>query len=250
MVTFQKVLGKVRKAITDYDMIQENDHIVVGVSGGKDSMLLLKALASLKSFYSIPFTLSAVHVNLGFDQTTKQDLDKIENFAKSLKVNYYLIDTNIGPLIFNDRKEKSPCSLCSKMRRGALNNKAIEIGANKIALGHHLDDALETLFMAFTSEGRLYTFQPTVYMDRTKITLIRPFIYVTEEDISYLIKKEKIPTIFNPCPSDKHTNRELIKDLINSIDQMIPKSKKLMFSALLHPERTKLWDKNTDINKN
>ncbi|MFW5780444.1 MAG: tRNA 2-thiocytidine biosynthesis TtcA family protein [Bacillota bacterium] len=237
----QKILGKVRRAVTDYKMISEGDHIVVGVSGGKDSLLLLTALSNYRKFSPVNFKLTSVNINLGFKNTDEKEVIEFDNYIKSLDVELIRVDTDIAYILFENRKEKSPCSLCSKMRRGALNTKAIDIGAKKLALGHHSDDVLQTMFLSFLYEGRLSTFQPTAFMDRTGITLIRPFIYVTEDDIENLSKKLELPIIHNVCPANKETQREYMAELIEKLNNDIPGAKERMISALTHPERNNLW---------
>ena len=239
----QRILGYLRKAVNDYKMIEDGDKIAVGLSGGKDSILLVSALAHYRRFSDEKFSLVAINVDMGFSDVSEEEYARTESYLQSLDVPFYRVKTDIAEIIFDRREESSPCSLCSKMRRGALNTKAIELGANKIALGHHVDDALETLLLTFTHEGRLSTFAPYSYMDRTGITLIRPLIYLEEHDIQLACKRLELPIIFNPCPMDKHTRRQYIKELIDRIDEEIPRSKSLMISALIHPERNNLWDK-------
>lgn len=237
----RKILGKVRKAVVDYNMINDGDHIVVGVSGGKDSLLLLTAMSIYQKFSPQKFELTAVTIDLGFEGTDKQQMQTFEDYIKGLGVKHIVEKTDIGHILFEDRKEKSPCSLCSKMRRGALNTKAIELGANKLALGHHSDDVLQTFLLSFIYEGRLSTFQPTAFMDRTEITLIRPFIYVSEEEIKAATKRQELPAVFNVCPANKLTQREYMNELIFKIDADIPGAKDRMLSAITHPERNNLW---------
>lgn len=239
----RKILGKVRRAIADYNMINDGDHIVVGVSGGKDSLALVAALANYQKFSPQKFQITAVTIDLGFNDTDLEQMKTMSNFIEGLGVKHVIEKTSIGYILFEDRKEKSPCSLCSKMRRGALNTKAIELKANKLALGHHSDDVLQTFMLSFIYEGRLSTFQPTAFMDRTEITLIRPFIYVSEEEIISTAKRNELPTVFNVCPANKLTQREYMNELIFQIDKDIPGAKDRMISAVTHPERNNLWDK-------
>lgn len=239
----QKILGSLRKAVNDYNMISAGDHIVVGVSGGKDSILLLSAMARFKQFCDIPFTISAVNIDMGFADVSEQEYSALTDYIATLGIPFYRVETNIAEVIFDIRKESSPCSLCSKMRRGALNSKAIEIGANKLALGHHVDDALETLLMSLIYEGRISTFAPVSYMDRMDITMIRPFVYVTESAINSACTRLVLPIVFNPCPKDKHTKRQYMKELIEKIDSDIPRAKAVMIRALINPERNNLWEK-------
>ena len=244
----QKLLGLLRKAIIDYDMIKDGDHITVGISGGKDSIVLLALLNRYKSFSKEKFKLSAININMNFDKTSKEEVENLKTYCKSIDVPLYIVDTNLAELLFDERKEKRPCSLCSKMRRGALNTKANEIGANKIALGHHVDDALETLLLSLTHEGRISTFPPVSYMSRTDKYVIRPMIYIEEKQISNCAKKFNLPIVFNPCPMDKHSEREYVKKLIASIDNDIPDARKQMIRAITNPERNNLWDKYKPLN--
>ncbi len=239
----QKLLGLLRKAIIDYDMIQDGDHIAVGISGGKDSIVLLALLNRYRTFSKEKFELSAINVNMNFEETSKKEVENLKAYCKSIDVPLYIVDTNLAELLFEERKEKRPCSLCSKMRRGALNTKANEIGANKIALGHHVDDALETLFLSLTHEGRISTFPPVSYMSRTDKYVIRPMIYIEEKQIANCAKKFELPIVFNPCPMDKHSERAYVKKLIASIDNDIPDARKQMIRAITNPERNNLWDK-------
>ncbi len=239
----QKLLGLMRKAITDYNMIQDGDHVAVGISGGKDSIVLLALLDRYRKFSNEKFTLSAINVNMNFKDTDQTEVNNLKKYCEKIDVPLYIVDTNLAELIFEERKEKRPCSLCSKMRRGALNTKANEIGANKIALGHHVDDALETLFLSLTHEGRISTFPPIAYMSRTDKYVIRPMIYLEERQIVNCQRKYDLPVVFNPCPMDKHSEREYAKKLIEQIDTDIEGSKLQMIRAITNPDRNNLWDK-------
>lgn len=245
----QKILGDMRRAIADYKMIEDNDHIVVGVSGGKDSLTLLSCLARFRIFSEAKFKLTAIMIDLGFKDTKQSEVDDLIEFCKSLDVELIIEKTNIGQIVFEERKEKNPCSLCSKMRRGALNTKCIEIGANKLALGHHSDDVLETMLLSFIYEGRLSTFQPLSFMDRTGITLIRPFIYVDEADIKGVTNRYNLPIVHNPCPANKITQREYMKDLVKHICKDIPFAKDRMTAAIMHPERYNLFPPTESMKK-
>lgn len=239
----RKILAHLRKAVTDYNMISDGDHIAVGVSGGKDSLLLLTALAAYQKFSPQKFDLTAITVDMGFEGTDKEELNALVSYIEGLGVRFVLEKTEIAHILFDIRKEKSPCSLCSKLRRGALNAKAKEIGANKLALGHHSDDALQTLMLSFVYEGRLSCFQPVSHMERMNITLIRPFIYVTEGLIKSVSGRLNLPILHNVCPANKHTQREYMANLIFGIDADIPGGKERMMQAVLHPERNNLWQK-------
>lgn len=238
----QKILGLTRRAIDDYHMIAEGDKIAVGLSGGKDSICLLSVLNAYKKFAPYKFEIIAVNINLGFKETDQNEVENLKNFCKEENIPLIIHDTDIAKIIFEDRKEKSPCSLCSKMRRGSLNTVAIENKCNKIALGHHADDILETMLMCLMNEGRFSTFSPVSYMDRTDITLIRPFIYVQEKYLTALANKYNYPIVHNPCPKDKNSNRSETKELIDQINNKRPGTKEIMLGAIYNPSRNNLWD--------
>ncbi len=243
----QKLLSLTRKAISDYGMICDGDKIAVGLSGGKDSMALLAILAAYQKFSPEKFQLVAINVDLGFKDINKQEVKATADYCNSLGVEFVVEPTQIYDVIL-ERKEKSPCSLCSKMRRGALNSVAKKYGCNKLALGHHADDVLETFLLSLIYEGRISTFMPISHMDRINITLIRPFIYVEEKYLSGLARRYELPIIHNPCPQDKNTKREDIKNLVASLDEKYG-CKQLMLTALFHPDRNNHWDKVGDFIK-
>lgn len=236
----QKLLSLTRKAISDYAMIASGDKIAVGLSGGKDSMALLAILAAYKKFAPEKFDLVAINIDLGLN-TNKEEVEATRQYCQSIGVEFVVEPTHIYDIIL-EREEKSPCSLCSKMRRGALNSLAKKYGCNKLALGHHADDVLETFFLSLIYEGRISTFMPISYMDRSDMTLIRPLVYVEEKYLSGLARKYNLPIIHNPCPQDKNTKREDIKKLVESLDEKYG-CKQLMLNAIFHPERNNLWDK-------
>jgi tRNA(Ile)-lysidine synthase TilS/MesJ len=235
-MTLQKLLSVIRKAVDERGMITKGDRIAVGLSGGKDSLALLAGLNGLKRFYPEPFGLCAVTVDLGLGA----DYGPLRDYCASLGVDFHLIKTDIGEIIFGRRKEKNPCSLCSKMRRGALNSFITKNGFTKLALGHHADDLIETLFLSLLYEGRLSTFAPVSYMDRSGVTLIRPLIYAFEKDIAAFSKN--LPVVHNPCPVNHETQREYMKNLIKSLSKDIPAAKDRMLSAIVRPERNNLWE--------
>ena len=239
----QKLLSLARKAISDYKMIEDGDKIAVGLSGGKDSITLLAVLAAYKKFAPEKFDLIAINIDMGFEDIDKNQVQATKDFCESVGVPLIIEKTDIAAIIFDERKEKSPCSLCSKMRRGALNNVAIDHGCNKLALGHHADDVIETMMLSLLYEGRFSTFMPISYMDKSKITLIRPLVYIEEKQINWTAKRLCLPVIFNPCPRDKHTKREDVKQLIRNLDEQFVDSKKHIMSAIFNPERNSLWDK-------
>lgn len=226
----QQVLSLTRKAVDDYQMIEAGDHIAVGISGGKDSLTLLYALQGLRRFYPAAFTLSAVTVDLGFGNL---DLSEIEKLCRELDVPYHIVKTDIGKIVFEDRKESNPCSMCAKMRKGALNDAMKAIGCNKVAYAHHKDDVVETMMMSLIYEGRFHTFRPVTYLDRTEITVIRPLIYMNEADVVGFVRKNKVPVVKSPCPADGHTKRETVKNLVQQINKEAPGVKERMFTAIL-----------------
>ncbi len=225
----QQVLSLTRKAVDDYHMISTGDKIAIGISGGKDSLTLLYALHGLQRFYPMPFNICAVTVDLGFENL---NLDKIKELCASLNIDYHIVKTDIGKIIFDDRKETNPCSLCAKMRKGALNDAMKETGCNKVAYAHHKDDVVETMMMSLIYEGRFHTFRPVTYLDRTNITVIRPLIYMSEADIIGFVNKQALPVVKSPCPADGHTKREYIKNLLRSINLETPGVKERMFTAI------------------
>lgn len=229
----QHLLSYARRAIQDYHMIEEGDRIAVGISAGKDSLALLLALRHLQYFYPKKFELEAITVSLGFDNF---DFSGVIAFCEKLGVRYTVYETEIGKIVFDERKESNPCSLCSKMRKGALNDKAKELGCNKIALGHNQDDINETLLMSLFYEGRIHTMSPVTYLERAELTIIRPLIYVPEKDIKYFAKKEGLPVVKSPCPADGVTRRETTKQLIYKLEKEIPSLSSHLFGAIERSE--------------
>jgi tRNA(Ile)-lysidine synthase TilS/MesJ len=197
-------------------MIEEGDKIAVGVSAGKDSLALLCALSQLRRFYPKKFELIGITVDMGFDG---MDFSPIKKFCEELEVEYHVVPTQISKIIFDVRKESNPCSLCAKMRRGALHTAAKELGCNKVALGHHFDDVVETFMLNLFYEGRLGCFQPVTYLSRIDLHVIRPLIYMPEKDVRYFANKVSLPVISSPCPADKNTERENMKQLLASIEK-------------------------------
>ena len=224
-----KILSPLRRAVEDYNMIEEGDHIVVGVSGGKDSITLLAALRRLQNFYPKKFSLTGITLAPGIKG---MDFSPLSRFADEHDINYIIKKTNIYDVVFEIRKETNPCSLCALLRRGALNNAAIELGANKIALGHHFDDVIETFMMNLIHEGRVGCFSPVTYLDRKDITVIRPLIYATEREIRGCVKRNGFPVIFNPCPADGKTERQSMKDFLVDLEKDYPGVKKRLYGAL------------------
>ena len=226
----QQLLSYTRKAVDTYHMINKGDKIAVGISGGKDSLTLLYALSGLRRFYPNHFDLEAITVDLGFDGF---DLTGIQELCKKLDVPYTIVKTDIGHIIFEDRKEKNPCSLCAKMRKGAFNEKAKALGCNKLAYGHHKDDLVETMLLSLIFEGRFHTFSPVTYLDRMDITLIRPLMYVDEADIVGFMHKYQLPVAKSPCPANGFTKREYAKYLAAQLNREHPGAVDRMFSAIL-----------------
>lgn len=224
----QKLLGLMRRCIDDYDMIQAGDRIAVGVSGGKDSLVLLQLLAGLRKFFNKPFQLEAITIDMGLGM----DYSGIETLCRELDVPYHIIKTEIGPIIFDHRKEKNPCSLCAKMRRGALNQAILDLGFNKLALGHHYDDAVETFVMSLIYEGRISCFQPVTDLDRTGIVQIRPMLYIHEKTVDNFARRMALPVTENRCPVDKNTKREEIKQLIFDLSATYPDLRERIFGAM------------------
>ena len=222
----QKLMGLVRRCIEDYDMISPGDKIAVGVSGGKDSLVLLKLLAGLRAYSD--FELAAITIDMGLGM----DYSAVQAFCDKLDVPYTVVETQIGPIIFDHRKEKNPCSMCAKMRRGALNQALLDLGLNKLALGHHYDDAVETFVMSLIYEGRISCFQPVTNLDRTGIIQIRPMLYIHERTVDSFAQRMELPVVENRCPVDKHTKREEIKQLVFDLSARYPDLKERIFGAM------------------
>ncbi|MBE6589957.1 MAG: tRNA 2-thiocytidine(32) synthetase TtcA [Ruminococcaceae bacterium] len=217
MEHIKRILSYTRRALDDYEMIREGDKIAVGVSAGKDSLTLLCAMAELRRFYPVPFELCAVTVDMGFSEG--MDFSPIQKLCDELNVPYHITHTEIAKIIFDVRKEKSPCSLCAKMRRGALHRAAKELGCNTVALGHHFDDAVETFMLNLFFEGRLGCFSPVTYLSRMDLRMIRPMIYLPEKDVRYFSSRAALPVIKSPCPADGNTQREEMKQLLARLDR-------------------------------
>lgn len=222
----QRLMGLVRRCVEDYRMIQPGDRIAVGVSGGKDSLVLLQLLAGLRQYSR--FELEAVTIDMGLGM----DYSPVAAFCENLQVPYTLVKTEIGPIIFDHRKEKNPCSMCAKMRRGALNQAILDRGIRKVALGHHFDDAVETFLMSLIYEGRISCFQPVTDLDRTGVIQIRPMLYLHEKTVDNFAKRMELPVVENRCPVDKHTKREEIKNLVFTLSQTYPDLKERVFGAM------------------
>ncbi len=235
----QKLLSLLRKCDADFSLISEGDRIAVGLSGGKDSVSLLAALAAYRRFSPNRFDLAAVTIDPGFNA----DFSPLAALCDDLDVPYYIEKTDIGAVVFEERKEKNPCSLCAKMRRGALDNKLNELGYNVLALGHNADDLVETFLLSAIYEGRLGTLAPKSTMERAGIKLIRPLIYVREKETAAFVCENGMPVVKNPCPADGATERETMKRVIDFLNGISPSAFERIHSALVHPERNNLIKK-------
>jgi len=224
----QKLIGLVRRCVEDYNMIEAGDRIAVGVSGGKDSLALLVFLAELRKYNHKLFDLEAITIDMGLGM----DYSGIKSLCEGLAVPFTLVETQIAPVIFEYRKEKNPCSMCAKMRRGALNQALLDRGLNKLALGHHYDDAVETFLMSLLYEGRISCFQPVTDLDRTGVIQIRPMLYIHERTIDNFILRRGLPVIENRCPVDKATKRAEIKQLVFDLSAKYPDLKERIFGAM------------------
>ena len=224
----QKLMGLMRRCIDDYNMIQAGDKIAVGVSGGKDSLVLLTLLAGLRAYFNKPFELEAITIDMGLGM----DYSGIQKMCADLNVPYTIVKTEIAPIIFDHRKEKNPCSMCAKMRRGALNQAILDKGFNKLALGHHYDDAVETFMMNLLFEGRIGCFQPVTNLDRTGIIQIRPMLYLHERTVDNFAARMELPVLENRCPVDKITKRGEVKQLIFDMSKTYPDLKERIFGAM------------------
>lgn len=235
----RKILGCVRRAVEDFNMIGDGDKVAVGVSGGKDSLALLKALALYRRFSPVQYELYGIMLTMGLEEV---DTTAIEAFCDQIEVPLTIKHTHIGRIVFEERKEPNPCSLCARMRRGALHNVALELGCKKVALGHHREDVIETLLLSLLYEARINTFSPVTYLDRKDITVIRPLIYAPEIEIIRATKRLDLPVLKNPCPADGQTKRHEMKELMNYIVTLVPNAREQILSALLNKEQYRLWD--------
>ena len=232
----RKILSLTRKVCEEYSLIQKGDKIAIGISGGKDSLSLLYVLSQYKKYILNDFEIVAIAVDLSGG---KNDYSKIKKFCEILNVDFIIVPSNVFEIVFEIRKEKNPCSLCANLRRGLLNSKAKELGCNKVALGHHRDDLIETFLLSLFFEGRMSTFKPSSYLSRTDITVIRPLLYCEEKDLA----KESInfPILKNLCPADKNTQREKAKSILATLESLYPNCKEKLFNAIIHKERYNLF---------
>ena len=233
-------LGCLRKADTDFHLIEPGDRVAVGVSGGKDSLLLLHALSLYRKFSHKDFTLMAFTISMGLEPF---DLSGIHRLCQELDIPYVVKQTEIGDIIFNKRKEKNPCALCAKMRRGALNDMCREYGCNKLALGHHRDDAIETLLMSLFYEGRFHTFHPKTYLSRTGITAIRPLCYLPEYHVRHMVQELNLPVVKSPCPANGETKRQEMNELMQALRKRNPDAPDRFLHALQSDKQYDLWQK-------
>jgi tRNA(Ile)-lysidine synthase TilS/MesJ len=234
MENMKRILSYLRRAVDDYGMIEDGDKIAVGVSAGKDSLTLLCAMAALRRFYPKKFELIAITVDMGFEGGS--DFTPIRKLCEQLDVPYHVVPTEISKIIFDVRKESNPCSLCAKMRRGALNNAARELGCTSVALGHHFDDVVETFMLNLFFEGRLGCFSPVTYLSRVGVKVIRPMIYMPEKDVRDFARKNELPVIESPCPADKNTQREEMKQLLHSLERQNKGLRYRIFGAITRGE--------------
>ncbi len=225
----RKLLSLTRKCVKDYQMLQPGDRVAVGVSGGKDSLALLRLLAELRDHSPVPFELQAITLDMGYEG---MDFSPIAALCEGLQVPYTLRKTQIREIVFDIRKEENPCALCAKLRRGILNETAVELGCSKVALGHHYDDAIETFALSLIYEGRISCFLPVTFLDRTGLTLIRPMLYIHEKSIRNFVERQGLPIVHNPCPADKNTKREDVKALLYELEGRYPGLKDNIFGGL------------------
>ena len=239
----KKLLSLTRKAVQDYDMIQEGDKVCVGLSGGKDSAALLAVLSYLRRFYPKKFDLEAVHINLGF-ANKEETRSNLQAYCDMLGVHFTFVETSIAELVFDIRKESNPCALCANLRRGALNDHAARLGCNVVALAHHKDDVIETAMLSLSYEGRFYCFSPNTWLSRSGVAVIRPFIFVTEGEIKAFVKEQEqvIPVVTNLCPMDKTSKRSHIKDIIKVLEADNRDIRRNIFGAI----KRDVWSRSTD----
>ncbi len=234
MENIKRILSYTRRAVEDYTMIRPGDKIAVGVSAGKDSLTLLCALSQLRRFYPVPFTVCAITVDMGF--AVPMDLTPVKELCRELDVEYHIVPTQIYEVIFEARKESNPCSLCAKMRRGALHNAAKELGCTSVALGHHFDDVVNTFMLNLFFEGRLGCFQPVTYLSRRDLYVIRPMIYIPEKDIRYFVSHASLPVVKSTCPADGNTQRAQMHKLLSQLERTCPGLRYRIYGAIQRGE--------------
>lgn len=225
----KRILSRMRRAIEDYNMIEPNDRIAVGVSGGKDSLTALLAMKRLQMFYPKPFYLEAITIDMGFEN---MDFSPIEKLCKEWEIPYYTEKSEIKQIVFDYRKEENPCSLCANLRRGAMCTAAKNRDVSKIVYGHHFDDVVNTYFLSLFYEGRMNCFSPVTFLERMGVTVLRPLIYVEERDIKRFSFENNLPVVKSTCPADKHTKRQYIEELVASLDRENHGLKQRVFTAI------------------
>lgn len=234
----KRLLTPIKKTILQYNMIEEGDRVAVGLSGGKDSSTLLYMLTILREQLPFHFELIPISLSLGFEDL---DILPLKKYVKELGHELYLKETNISQIVFDYKKEKNPCSLCANLRRGIMFEYAASLHCNKLAYGHHLDDGIETFFMNLFYGGKLGVFKPITYLDRSNITLIRPMLAVEEKTIIHFVKAKNIPVIHNPCPADKNTKREEMKDLVKKLSNTYPNLRQNFMNAAMNVQEKDFW---------
>lgn len=239
----KKTLGCLRRADQDWNLINDGDKIAIGISGGKDSLLMTRALSLYKQFSKKNFEIVGITVDLGLKPF---DLSPVTQYCESIGVEYHIVSTEIGDIIFNIRKEKNPCSLCAKMRKGSLYDKAVELGCNKIALGHHKDDLIDTFFLSMIYEGQLNALKPIFHLSRCGLTAIRPLIYLPEAHVINSISRLSLPVTNSPCPANGKTKRDEIRKLVKHLCVEYPDFKDKVFLALYNKENYNIWDTRND----
>lgn len=239
----KKLLSLTRRSVQDYDMIQDGDRVCVGLSGGKDSSAMLAVLAYLKRFYPKKFELEAVHISLGF-ANKEETREALQKYCDSLGVHFTFVESSIAEVVFDIRKESNPCALCANLRRGALNDHAARLGCNVVALAHHKDDVIETAMLSLSYEGRFYCFSPNTWLSRSRVSVIRPFIYVTEGEIKAFVREQgdAIPVVTNLCPMDKTSKRSQIKDTIKMLENDNHDIRRNIFGAV----KRDVWARSND----
>ena len=249
MDMYQKLLSYVRRAVDHYHMIEAGDRVAVGVSGGKDSLALLTALAGLRGFYPKPFEVVAITLEMGYED---MDFAPVQALCDELHVEYIRVPTEIKKIVFDIRHEENPCALCAKMRRGALHEAAKAAGCKKVALGHHFDDVVETYMLSLFYEGRISCFRPVTFLDRSGVTLIRPLLYTPESFVKSFAARRTLPVVFNPCPADGNTKRQEVKDLLKNLEKTMPGLRERIFGAMQRlpldgwePDRTRTRTKDS-----